>query len=315
MGFWLLMAQASYAQASWSFSGEIDFSQKKIDVVFFLRGERLLSLQLKSVSENNYQLDAKVDHLQAPLFDISTVLTSSVEIVSGETQPLVRGSLESKYTLFNYKPAPELVGHFVIKKGRLYFYSLSWGGMMCDGYIGLFAPHEISLAIKFIDTPMVDAMDLLGCRNDLAQVSGDLSGEINLSGFLDQLYLKGRLSANNGMMQNLEYDNMLINFEGAYPIVKLENSMIAQADGLSFNIDGSFNLAAKCDLAGGLSALKISPLTTEASGHREWTIKRKQTEGTDSATEFKYRLRKEGKGNVSINDDADLLGVERSIKF
>ena len=127
--------------------------------------------------------------------------------------------------------------------------------------------------------------------------------------------LKGRLISDEGFIQGLAYDRMSINFEGLYPVVDIVDSRVTEGSGLSFNLEGRYDLRDHCNPLEGMVALRLSPLINENQTHRIWTIKQEKDAGTENTTEFRYRLKKQlNEGDPSYGD-SDLLGVERSIKF
>ncbi|MFA5059639.1 MAG: hypothetical protein WC676_03335 [Candidatus Omnitrophota bacterium] len=313
---WLIFFPVSLAHGEnvFNFNGVVDFSARKINMTLSFENGSSIAFEGKFLAQENFEFQTKINHFKTPLFDISTELGSSFEVVREASGSFIRGALASQYSLFDYKPVDELSGHFIIKKGRLYLYSLSWGGIICDGYIGLFAPYEISLSLRFSDAQLAELLMWLGCPVE-DRIFGQASGFIEVSGMTDKPILKGKILAYDGSIQGLEFDQLQINFFGSYPVVQLDNSLIAQSDGLSFNISGDFDLSRQCDFAGAMAAVKISPLVAESDIHREWTIKKKTEGSSSSSTEFKYRLRKQSEGLDSFDREADLLGVERSIKF
>ena len=78
-----------------------------------------------------------------------------------------------------------------------------------------------------------------------------------------------------------------------------------------------FDVAARdhCNPVEGMIALRLSPLINENQTHRIWTIKQEKDAGTENATEFRYRLKKQLNEGDPAYGDSDLLGIERSIKF
>lgn len=315
MAVLVLSAPLSRAEVVCSFQGNADFLQKKFDVVLNLKEGSLIATQFSSISKDGFRFNGKIDHLKTPFCDLSTVVEGSVQAVThtGQSGPMLRGVLRSQYSLINYKPINDLSGHFEFKKGRLYFDSLSLGSILCDGYIDLAAPYEIALVIKFDEMPLTDFMIFSKSQN-IEEIPGVISGQIRLSGFPDQLMLKGQLNLYDGAIQNINYSKLVLNFEGLYPLVHLTDSTITEDSGLSLNIVGNFDLTPPINLAANLSKLQMSPVITENDTRLEWTIKRKQEEGKSNITETKYLLKRRSEGGLH-KDDSDLLGIKNSVPF
>ncbi len=281
---------------------------------------RSLSLTFVAQAEGQFSLVTKLDHILTPWFELSTVLESRVSRRQGKNEgqrPLLQGTLWSKYSLIDYKPIDEISGQFEVRDGRLHLQALRWGENIVKGYIGLSAPYECQLVIVFSEVPAAELAELLGLDVRDIKITGFFDGVINLSGFLDQPLIQGRVESVEGVMDELEYDSMVLNFEGLFPYITFKDAVISQTNGLVFDLKGQFDLtkAGPETIEQEIAKLEFSPLVAESMEHREWTIKRNKEEGTSSLTEFKYRLKKKTESNAPYESDADMLGVERSIKF
>ena len=296
-----------------SFDGNVDFINKKFDVSLRFNDGSFISAQSLPTSANDFSLTVKIDHLKTKIFEISTLLKAEMRTAEdSKKQHFLKGTVESRYSLISRKPAREMAGSFEIRNNRIYLYSVSWGDMVIDGYIGLSAPFETDLILKFNDMSGNDFFMLTGCSEDLKMPSL-VSGHIQLTGLADKIFLKGGFVSYTGIVGDLKYDNLMINFEGIYPKVRIIDSKIIETDGLSFNLEGEYDLTKKCDPEGALSGLRASPLIDDTALHTEWTIKEKKQSET-SSTGLKYLLKKETDKDLS-GQDSGMLGVEHTIKF
>jgi len=94
------------------------------------------------------------------------------------------------------------------------------------------------------------------------------------------------------------------------------HSTISKADGVSFTLDGPFNLKDKANFKKQIKALTLAPVVSGSGSEREWTIRRINPEDYDTM-ELKYRFRAGdalGTG-TSVDDETDMLGIERTRKF
>lgn len=313
---WFLTAAAPQAWGSLSFEGNVDFVKKQFDLKLFLKDGGTIQTQAISTSNKGFRLDTQLDHVKVAKLDVVTRVKSAVEFVNGASiESFLRGEISSQYSLLNYKPVGELSGYFEVKKGRLYLTSVSWGGIICDGYVGLLPPHDIDLSIRFSEIDLADLFVLLGWQADEKLLGGEISGRIRLSGFLDKLMLKGSLAASNGFIREMQYDDIVANFEGMYPVIHVAESNMAESSGLIFNMEGDINLASSVNFMNDISALKISPLVGEGDNYRDWTIKSKRGQGKSTTTAFKYRLQKRIDEESRPEDGSDMLGFENRIKF
>jgi len=312
---WLVLPGSLYGEVLCSFTGKLDLPQKKIDSTF-IKNKNSISVQYIKTAKNNFLFKGRIENIPTPLFRVSLVLEGSLELIEEKDASgrFLRGTLISRDSLINHKPVPEISGYFEIKNGRVYLHSLSWAGFVAHGYMGILAPFEIGLDVRWVDVALEDLAAVLGCKEKNSSLLGMVSGQIIFSGFLDRLVLKGKLTADDGVIQDLKFDNILVNFDGLYPLVHIGDSHITEANGLSFNMEGNLDLRDRCHLMAAVTTLEMSPLIDETDVHREWTIKRKQ-ESDRSATEFKYRLQKQEKEDVSSKEEADMFSIEHSIKF
>ena len=195
--------------------------------------------------------------------------------------------------------------------------TLQWGGVHCQGYLGLLPPHDLALTIRVEDIKSNDFFKIIGLPEEELKVSGYITGVFRISGFLDRAIIRGRIESGNGVFADLEYDNIILNFEVVYPFIRITDSIIAQTNGLTFQMEGAINLTHRDvkTVQEELARLKMSPIVDESMGHREWTIKRRTEEGSSSMTEFKYRLQKRDQLQRPLTDQSDILGIERRMKF
>lgn len=312
-----LSSTGAYAQRLSIVDGFLDLTQQALNITFHPQEESTVALKLIRSSDNAVDATVQIEHLTVGTFVVSTQIKSTLEFVRGEkgSEQFLRGKISSRYSLINYKPVHEISGYFRIQKGRLYLESFSWGSFTCNGYIGLSSSHEIDITVEFDEARASDIALFLGCSDEELDVSGVVTGKINISGFLDRAMLKGNLVARDGFIGESEYNIIRLNFEGLYPTLYISDSRFSDAEGLSFNIDGTFNFGEGCDVAKGMAGLKMSPLVYESDDFREWTIRRREEEGSRRLSEFKYRVEKEDKGGLSLQEGTGILGVEGSIKF
>ncbi len=315
--FILCFATAGLAQGICDFRGNIDLSKKRIEVILSFRDGSSIALQGVKVKENNFHLESTLSHVKTWLFDTSSVIESSVEIVKSETgqMPFMRGVITSKYSLINYKPARELTGYFEIKNDKIYLNHLSWAGFVADGFVGLNKDFDIELSLHLVDVAFSDLAFVINCEKESFHWEGEVSGRIDFSGTWQKPILSGKLLSHDGLMGNVAYENMMINFNGAYPVIQLTDSEVVQKEGPSFNIGGNVDLTEQCNFMKTIAGVRIFPLIDEGNLYRQWTIKRNQ-DSEGAATEFKYRLQKSlNDGSAASKEDADMFSIERNIRF
>jgi len=317
-----LTPKFSFAEEIFSFEGQVDLLKNEFNIVLELDEESSVTATAKRISKTGYRFLVDVKHLKTPLFDLLSKIESSVEITNhkGSSEKMfsnttLKGKIWSQYSLIDYKPVRELSGDFEVRDQRLYLTELSFGGLTCNGYIDLVQPFKLNMSVELMDVGMNDFLNFWSTKT-LFESSGTVFGEIKASGTLDNLTLKGSLKSRNGFVQKLDYDVISLNIEGIYPHMQIVRSTVSKSDGVSFTLDGPFNLSDRAHFKKQIKALTIAPLISESGSEREWTIKRLNP-GESGMTELKYRLRKgDALGiGISANDEADMFGFEQTRKF
>ena len=342
--FLLSSPQMVSAEILFLFEGRVDFAQNQLSLLVDFpsqiplppghripvlsipaasSGERTppLSLSIGKISEKDYQFSLGAEHLKTPLYDLLGKIESSVEVVrkSGSAQifpgaPLtLRGKIWSQNSLVNYKPIRELSGRFEIKDNQLFLHSLSFGNIVCQGRAGLVSPYKLDLKAVLYEVDMEDFLNFW-VRGKEYESRGTVSGGIGISGTLGSPVLKGSLESHNGFIESLEYNRIYLNAEGVYPKMQIVHSTISKSDGVSFSLEGPFDLSGQENFKKQIRALTFAPLVSDSVSERAWTIKRLRQKGT-GATEVKYLLRKGDHGGISPAKESDMLGIERTVKF
>ena len=313
----IFLPTGAYALERWPFKGQADLSQKKFNIVLGGAPENSVSIQVELLSQNHFRLNLKLEDVKTSVFEISTDLESLVELsaTQDKNRKSWQGHVWSRYSLINRKPVDELSGKFEIKNQTLYLPSLTVGQVDLKGFLELFFPYKTNFSLELKDIPMKDFLSLWVDDPDL-NAKGSVSGTIQISGTLGRLLLKGNLASYHGSVGDLDFDSILLNVEGPYPILKLTRSTITQSDGISFAIEGNFDLSNKDNFEKEVESLRKSPLISEEDSSWEWTVKRNSKEKQEQpSSEFKYFLRKKDGHDDPLKEPSDLMGVEQNIKF
>jgi len=292
------------------------FDLEKEEYVFMLDSEKngSVSIRVDKSSEKEFRILVNIDHLKTALIELSSQLEGLIEIgqeENGQT-PLI-GKIWSQYSLVNHKPIEEFSGHFEIKNEKLFIKSVSLGGIVCRGWIDLISPHEVDLSFNITALELKDFLLFFG--NSEVPARGLVSGDIQVSGKLQQFGFKGQLVSYNGLLDDLEYESFHFNFEGTHPIVNISDSQIVRDDGIIFLLQGTLDLASKENFDHQVDALTKAPIVNINGEKLEWTFKQIKKEGASSKTELKYLLKGSSPSGQSYDDEADMFAVERSIEF
>lgn len=304
------------------FEGQIDFTKNEFNIVLDLGEESTVTAKAKQISEKDYRFSLDIEHVKTPLFDLLSEIETSVEIINkgnsvaprlGDTN--FRGKVWSQYSLVDYKPINELSGRFEVKDKRLYVTALSVGKLTCEGYVDLTPPHSLNVVLHLAGVDMYDFLNFWATHKTY-ESSGDVFGEIKASGTLGRLELKGNLKSRHGFVQKLDYDEIILNIDGIYPHMKITHSTVSKSDGVSFSLDGPFNLSDKANFKKQIKALTLAPIVNDSRSELEWTIKRLNPKESGT-TELKYYYKKGNEIGIrpSAGGEIDMLGIERTSKF
>ncbi len=320
----LLLPGVCFAEVLFTFDGQYDFQKSQINVNLQFPElpsepkdtikQNSLTLKGGKEAEDTYRISLNVDHLQTPLFDLSSEVESLFTIPrKNNINEYIRGKIWSQYSLVDFKPIREMSGDFRVENNRVYLNRLVISDVMFDGFIELQAPYKVDLRLKLSDMMMADFLRIWTNQKGIAS-GGLVTGEIKATGSLKEgLYLRGDLEGHQGYVKKLEFDTLHLKVEGVYPHMEISPSTVTRIDGLSYTFAGNIDLSDTTNFARQIAALHIAPVISESAMQREWTIRRLHLDET-TTTEFKYLLRKDN-GLGLAPEGTDMLGVERSVEF
>jgi len=295
--------------------GELDFIQKTATVRFISGTEHHAVFQVRPVSDSSIQILAELDNWPVRLFNISTVLEASLNMVpDGEAGPGYSGQLRSRNVLFNKKPLDDISARFVFKNQAVFIERLSWGNCVMSGTWEWARPHRFRLSAEFADVPLYDLVSLfMDVPRDV--VEGASAGKIRLSGNDPDVKLQAEVFLTNGCIGDLEYRQLRLKGEGVFPKFRITDSFVSQADGLTFKVAGLLNLARLDKIPQQLRSLRRKPVVRSSGMETEWTLKRIESDDKSGTTELKYLYRRKENINTMSDEDVDMIGVEQKLKF
>jgi hypothetical protein len=257
-------------------------------------------------------LSLDVAHLKTPLGDIATFLEGDLDLKGGPSDWRgLSGRLESRYTLVNYLPVRDLRFRFALEEGRVLIHDLSFGAFSGRGDIALDHGRRMNIVIDVLSLELEEAAGFLGLANKSVSppLTGVATGIINVGGTLGRPDVKGRVNFYNGRLNGLDYESILLDFEGAWPLVRVRDSLITQAEGFSARFDGFLDLSDLASLSAQIALFQRAPIVSTDSDRREWVFKSQRDE-RDMKTEMKYFLLKDDRG-----DTGAVLGAQKSLEF
>jgi len=313
----LLGAAESQAKELMAFNGVLDLQNNLIQVNYNPAPDQSVKTVITKLEDNKYHLKTDVSHLNALTFDFSSEIEGMIEIKPSDNNQsnMVVGTVWSNYSMLDFKPVKELSGSFKIENRQLVITNVSFGSVGSSGLVDLTAPYKLDFLIDIAYMPMSDFLKFWMRKDKYESSSGEVVGQIRATGTLDQPYLKGNFKSFDADIVDYNFDSIVLNIEGVYPHFQIDNtSSVSKVDGMSFSFKGPINLYDSKNLKRQIKNLKVSPLVKESDSRKEWTIKRFNENGEDSA-ELKYFMRKEGVVGSKDDEETALFGIERSLQF
>ncbi|MGE0268012.1 MAG: hypothetical protein AB7S78_06120 [Candidatus Omnitrophota bacterium] len=310
-------ARNASAKEVLAFDGVIDFQNSRLEINCSLDPDSAAKTVIKKTDENKYHLKFDVSHLNAFSFDFSSEIEGVVEIKKSENSPnnSIIGTVWSNYSMVDFRPVKELSGSYKIENNQLIITNVSFGSVGFTGLVDLTAPYKLDFLVDIAYMPMADFLKFWMQKNKYESSGGEVVGQIKATGTLDQPYLKGNFKSYGAKIIDYNLNSIVLNVEGVYPHFTIDNtSSLSKADGMSFTFNGPINIDDAKNLKRQIKSLKVSPLVKESDSTKEWTIKRFNEDGEDSA-ELKYFMRKEGVVGSKGDEETALFGIERSMPF
>jgi len=302
--------------AAFQFEGDIDVLQKKINLKITTPSQNEFDLSIKPQEENRYSLLIDLNKYKTSLFEISTMVEGDIEIIPSQEEMIssMSGKLHAKYTLVNLKPVEDMAIHFDYKENRLTVHSLLAAYMNGQGFINTQEPYELDFSLDIKALPVNEIVSLF-TQDDKAVSFNEIYGHIDIVGSRPSMRIQGKLSSYEGLIADVPYNGLLINFEGVYPLIQIMNSSITQPDGMTFQISGNLDLTDLKNIDRQVRSFMKEPVVNHGIDQSEWTLKRVNSEDRKGTTELKYLLRKDNFGDNLTDEDAGILGIERRMEF
>jgi hypothetical protein len=312
--FVLLLGADARAEHVYPFQGHLNLKEKCFAFSIKLDHEAALNLTVERKDDHAYKAVLDVQNLHTPFFDMTTEIQRVVEVHAQKDQVTgLSGQFWSQYSLIDHKTVPELSGRFELKDAIVRVDDLVAGDFRGEGSVDLLAPHTLDASVAFDAIDIAYFLDWLSGEHKKFVGSGNMSGQVEFGGTPGRLSLKSTLASDGGYIEGLQYDRMVLQLQGIYPLVELTNSEITKTNGFSFNLDGTVDLSAKDDMAAQIASIKTVPLVNENKLQSEWVLKSNRTDG--GIAETQYFMKKDKGVGLTGQDEYGVFGVERKIGF
>ncbi len=307
---------SAHAARRLPFQGFVDFSRRNVDLEFQPQWKTPYRMTIRQEAGGTYLVLLDFKNYQTPFFKLSTILEGRFRVREGyaSASPGIIGQVRSRYTLMDQKPTGDFEADFEIREGKFFLRSLFSENLTAKGVIQVAAPYAMDMDMEVSD---VDVNAFLAAMDPVNKgtVLGPFYGKVRVFGDPDRVAMKGRLATRSGMINGLSYEDMLLNFEGNFPVVIVNDSSITQPDGMVFNLSGTLDLTNLKNFDTQLSRFTSEPMVRHDGRDLEWTLKRLQNDRGNGTSEVKYLLRKGSGSHPSVREGGGMLGLERKMEF
>lgn len=313
--FFCLMPIA--AEAKCIFKGDLDFMQNNFALELNFKEKEKLAVELNFLPDDKFILKSKLDHIQLLNSYLTTELISEGSVIKnnkGQVEGL-NGEIKTNYSLLNFKPISEISGYFELTKSYINIFSLLWGNLRVSGKINFDNQPRLDLSVDVIDMDINELAELLGADLGNLSVSGLVNGKVKIDGLISSPQIKGQLRVANGNIDTLEYNEIVINIEGMYPLLKFIDSNIFEREGYVYALTGSFNVEELDNINSSSHKIKLTPLSNDDFSWQEWKLRRQKSYSQDGALELEYKLKEDQPFKMRLRDDEEILSLEHSVKF
>lgn len=176
--------------------------------------------------ETDFHLDhARVNHLDCVVSGHARF--APLPPVPAEENPRFKGEVETDYFILEYEPLEDFRGSFEASTEGLNAIDFQWGkGFHLGGRV-LFkgGKSREDLTLRVEEVPL-EAIKKFAGRPFSSKLAGQLEGKLKLRGNPRQPEVQGYFTVKEGMLDKLDFDRAIIQFQGFPPYLRLYDSKI-----------------------------------------------------------------------------------------
>jgi len=225
----LLSIDAEINPLDKTFNGVIMPNSGKISFTGIYDKEGMVSAEFKNQQLKVFGQDfSNMVYLKAePVFNDSTITHCLLDF-------------NTQASVVNYQPACELEASLILDPDRVRVVYAKAGDMAsASGVVNIKPPVRLSLNINFNNLVLEQFINLI--IENRPDVSGTVSGRMSIKGPAVNPLAEAQISAKNGNLGSMTYENMVINADGTWPYLNINNSRIINKDS-SLKLDGELNM-------------------------------------------------------------------------
>jgi hypothetical protein len=223
-----------------SIDTEVDIEKNTFDAILMPNTGRISA---KGSYQEQGTVYAEFNNHQLKVFDydLSNVIYLNLEPVFRDnylSHFLV--DLNTGASVVNHRPISEIEASFIIDPERIRAVYIKLGNSaLLSGFFDIKPRGRMDINLNFTDFILQDFFDIFMKKRP--DISGRISGNISIEGPFTGPELKVKLTAYEGHLSDVNYDNMLVNASGAWPHLMIEDSRITHK-GSSLMLDGELDM-------------------------------------------------------------------------
>lgn len=205
-----------------SFSIELKLKGGTVTLDGVLADDDTMSLNVRTNHYNFYGFDLVCD----------AVIGSTIERDSKGKFIAIEGDLGTKSFILNYRPLPDLKGHFRFADRKAEVTRFSVGnGISGHGTFFTARPYRINATILANNANLTRLMDDVGVKDSSTILSGMLNGKFSFDGPVDRVKMEGLMELRKGTIGVIDFDSLTATLRGDGPVVYIEESRITRQSG------------------------------------------------------------------------------------
>lgn len=213
----------------------------------FNRQRRRFRVQ-SNISRLEFDTGFQLDHVS--IGNLDWVISGQAQLkalprVSRQAETRFEGRLKTDYVVVETEPMENLQGSFELTSEGVQGIDLSWGGVFhLNGRILLKGPEARKDMVLRVDGFPLETIHEFAGHPLPQNLKGTLRGKLKLQGDFNRPEVQGYFTIEDGVLENLEFDQAIIQFQGFPPYFKLYNSKILRGR-TTFKLMGAINLSLK----------------------------------------------------------------------
>ena len=322
--------------------GEIDLNSNQANIIVQSDGEDKIKFTFSSVDDFQFLGLIELNHFKILDNDIVANFVSDLRINKNKNNIFesIEGEISTNTCIINYEPVGDITGIFSYSEDSIKIDYLKIGNNCnLSGLISLKEPESIDMTIEGNELKVENLARFSSVPEEF-DFSSTVTSEFDIKGNLKNPEIKIHLTSKEGHMQDIDFESMVVNLEGIYPILRYHDSRVYREEG-HLIIEGKVDL--RKIKRGNLFEDTIFKSDEETIIWEGWDITKRRAESevslrksgegfsvsysaylkdemtqdvdSQDTIELEYEIWKNRSLKVRLRENEEFLGLENKIKF